>query len=121
MRCYTEAVRAGREDKFFFFHLGYPEISAQYNPIGSYMRITEVASRIAGQMPAEGQSAAFKEFVWGYVNQVAKGLVGIGQTPNYPLIKKYSQQLEPLYNEYIDRLLGERIPNYQPSCGATLN
>lgn len=113
LRCYSEAVRAGREDKFYFFHLGYPEISAQYNPIGSYMRITEVASRIAGQMPAEGQSAAFKEFVWGYVNQVAKGLVGIGQTPNYPLIKKYSQQLEPLYNEYMDRLLGERLPNYQ--------
>lgn len=113
LRCYTEAVRAGREDKFFMFHLGYPDVSAQYNPIGSYMRITEVASRIAGQMPGEGQSAAFKEFVWGYVNQVAKGLVGIGQTPSYPLIKQYSQQLEPLYNAYIDRLLSERIPNYQ--------
>lgn len=113
LRCYTEAVRAGREDDFYLFHLGYPEISAQYNPVGSFMRITEVATRIAAQMPGEGQSAAFKEFVWGYVNQVAKGLVGIGKTPSYPLIKTYSQNLEPLYIEFMDKLLGDKIDQYQ--------
>lgn len=113
LRCYIEAVRAGREDDFYLFHLGYPEISAQYNPVGSFMRITEVATRIAAQMPGEGQSAAFKEFVWGYVNQVAKGLVGIGKTPSYPLIKTYSQNLEPLYIDFMDQLLGDKISNYQ--------
>lgn len=40
LRCYSEAVRAGRADDFYFFHLGYPEISAQYNPVGSFSRIT---------------------------------------------------------------------------------
>ena len=113
LNMYAAAIRAGRADKFFFFHLGYPEISAQYNPIGSYGRITEVATRIASQMPGEGQSAAFREFVWGYVNQVAKGLTGIGEVPNYPLIKQYSQQLEPLYIRLIDKLLGEKMPGYQ--------
>lgn len=113
LRCYSEAVRAGREDEFYFFHLGYPEISAQYNPVGSFLRITEVATRIASQMPSEGQSAAFKEFVWGYVNQVAKGLVGIGKTPTYPLIKQYSQNLDPLYIEFMDKLMGDKIGNYQ--------
>lgn len=49
LNMYAAAIRAGRADKFFFFHLGYPEISAQYNPIGSYGRITEVATRIASQ------------------------------------------------------------------------
>ncbi|MFC2751909.1 MAG: type IV conjugative transfer system coupling protein TraD [Cardiobacterium sp.] len=109
---YTAALLAGRADKFHFFHLGYPELSAQYNPVGSFGRITEVATRIASQMPGEGQSAAFKEFVWGYVNQIAKGLVGIGKTPSYPLIKQYSQRLEPLYIELIDKLLGEKMSNY---------
>lgn len=113
LNMYATAIRAGRADKFFFFHLGYPEISAQYNPIGSYGRITEVATRIASQMPGEGQSAAFREFVWGYVNQVAKGLTGIGEVPNYPLIKQYSQHLEPLYIRLIDKLLGEKMPGYQ--------
>lgn len=109
---YTAALLAGRADKFHFFHLGYPELSAQYNPVGSFGRITEVATRIASQMPGEGQSAAFKEFVWGYVNQIAKGLVGIGKTPSYPLIKQYSQRLEPLYIELIDKLLGDKMSNY---------
>lgn len=112
LRCYTEAKRAGREDSFYLFHLGYPDISAQYNPVGSFMRITEVATRIASQMPGEGQSAAFKEFVWGYVNQVSKGLVGIGKTPSFPLIKMYSQNLEPLYIEFMDKLLSDRLSSY---------
>ena len=46
-RVRSEAERAGRGDSFYLFHLGYPEISARYNAIGSFGRITEVASRIA--------------------------------------------------------------------------
>ena len=53
------------------FHLGHPELSARYNPVGSFSRITEVATRIAGQLPSQGQSAAFKEFVWRFVNVMA--------------------------------------------------
>jgi conjugative coupling factor TraD (SXT/TOL subfamily) len=53
-RIYAESQRAGRADEFFMFHLGHPEISARYNPVGSFSRITEVATRIAGQLPSEG-------------------------------------------------------------------
>ncbi|MFO1333459.1 MAG: type IV secretion system DNA-binding domain-containing protein, partial [Piscinibacter sp.] len=59
-RVFAEAERAGRGGEFFMFHLGHPDISARYNPVGSFSRITEVATRIAGQLPSEGQSAAFK-------------------------------------------------------------
>ena len=51
-RIYAEAQRAGRADAFYLFHLGFPEISARYNAIGSFSRITEVATRIANQLPA---------------------------------------------------------------------
>jgi hypothetical protein len=74
-RVFAEAERAGRGGEFFMFHLGHPEISARYNPVGSFSRITEVATRIAGQLPSEGQSAAFKEFVWRFVNMMARALV----------------------------------------------
>ncbi|MEM8662447.1 MAG: conjugative coupling factor TraD, PFGI-1 class, partial [Pseudomonadota bacterium] len=50
-RLYTEAKRAGRARDFKVFHLGFPEQSVSYNPVGSYSRITEVAGRIAGQLP----------------------------------------------------------------------
>lgn len=112
LRCYSEAKRAGREDDFYLFHLGYPEISAQYNPVGSFMRITEVATRIANQMPGEGQSAAFREFVWGYVNQISKGIVGIGETPSFTEIKKYSNDLEPLYIKFMTKLLKGKVDNF---------
>src|SRR5690606_336687 len=63
-RMYVEARRAGREREFYVFHLGWPDISCRYNAIGRFSRVTEVASRIAGQLSAEGNSAAFREFAW---------------------------------------------------------
>ncbi len=42
-RVYAEAKRAGRVGEFFMFHLGHPELSARYNPVGNFSRITEVA------------------------------------------------------------------------------
>ena len=41
-RIYAEAKRAGRLDDFYLFHLGFPHISARYNAIGNFSRITEV-------------------------------------------------------------------------------
>ncbi|EAV7067882.1 hypothetical protein FBQ62_15280 [Salmonella enterica] len=49
-RVWAEAHRAGRESVFWLFHLGWPEISARYNAVGRFGRISEVASRIAGQL-----------------------------------------------------------------------
>lgn len=98
---YAEAVRCGREDNFFFFHLGYPEISARYNPVGNFQRVTEISSRIAGQLPGEGQSAAFREFVWRYVNVIAKTLTALGRRADYQQIKFYGEDIEPLFIDYM--------------------
>ena len=72
---YVEARRAGREGEFYVFHLGWPEISARYNAVGRFGRISEVATRIAGQLSGEGNSAAFREFAWRFVNIIARALV----------------------------------------------
>jgi conjugative coupling factor TraD (TOL family) len=101
-RIYAEAERAGRSDEFFMFHLGHPEISARYNPVGSFSRITEVATRIAGQLPSEGQSAAFKEFVWRFVNVMARALVALGRKPDYQEINRYASDVEPLLVDYFE-------------------
>lgn len=104
-RTYAEAKRAGRADAFFFFHLGYPECSARYNPVGNFSRITEVATRIAGQLPSEGQSAAFREFVWRFVNVMARALVALGRTPDYAGINRYASNVEPLLIDYFEHWL----------------
>lgn len=110
MRMYIEASRAGRLDDFYFFHLGYPEISARYNPVGSFINITEVAGCIADQLPGEGQSAAFREFVWRYVNVIAKALTSLGRKVDYEHIKDYGQDIEPLVRDYLTLLADNADP-----------
>ena len=44
-RIYAEAERAGRSGEFFVFHLGHPEISARYNPVGSRSARSQSGSR----------------------------------------------------------------------------
>jgi conjugative coupling factor TraD (TOL family) len=104
-RVYAEAQRAGRADAFFMFHLGHPDISARSNPVGSFSRITAVATRIAGQLPSEGQSAAFKEFVWRFVNVMARALVALGRTPDYEAINRHASDIEPLLVDYFEQWL----------------
>ena len=108
-RCYISAQRAGRGHQFYCFHLGYPEVSARYNPIGNFGRITEPASRVASQLPGEGHSAAFREFTWRYVNVMSKALVTIGKTISYKTLLHYGADIDPLLSEYIEFLFKQDI------------
>ena len=99
-RIYAEAKRAGRGKDFYMFHLGFPKVSARYNAIGNFSRITEVATRIANQLPSEGNSAAFKEFAWRFVNIIARALVALGRRPDYQQVRRYINDIEPLFMEY---------------------
>lgn len=101
-RMYAEAKRSGREKQFYFFHLGYPDISARYSPIGTYAQITEVATRIANQLPGEGQSAAFKEFVWRFINVIAKTMEALGIKPNYMELYKHATNIDQLALKYFE-------------------
>lgn len=101
-RMYMAAKRMGREDDFYVFHLGFPDISARYNAVGNFARITEVASRISGQLSSEGNSSAFKEFAWRFINIVARALVSLGQRPDYNNILRYVTDIEPLFCEYLE-------------------
>ena len=108
-RMYMAAKREGREDDMYVFHLGFPEISARYNAIGNFARITEVAGRISGQLSAEGSGAAFKEFAWRFINIVARALVSLGQRPDYNNILRYVTDIEPLFVEYMEWWLPRNV------------
>ena len=109
-RVYTEAYRAGRQDQLYVFHLGYPEVSCRYNAIGRFSRITEVATRIANQLPSGGSSSAFKEFAWRFVNIIARALHELRQVPDYRKIRQYINDIEPLFIEYTRSLLSRTEP-----------
>ena len=101
-RIYIEAKLAGREQDVLVFHLGFPDQSCRYNPIGSFTRVTEVANRISNQLPSSGDSAAFKEFGWQFINSIAMALVAMGEKPDYQKVKFYITKMDLLLERYLE-------------------
>ncbi|CAD5366893.1 Type IV conjugative transfer system coupling protein TraD [Rubrivivax sp. A210] len=110
---YSAAVRHGRASEFQLFHLGFPEVSSRYNPIGNFEQITEVATRATGPLPAEGQSAAFKAFAWRYVNVIARAMAAVGDRPDFRKIYKYGVSIDSLAKRYFVDWLDRNVPGWQ--------
>ncbi|MCT7443390.1 conjugative coupling factor TraD, PFGI-1 class, partial [Escherichia coli] len=110
-RMYAECQRAGRGDEFHVFHLGWPDISARYNAVGRFGRVSEVASRVAGQLSDAGNSAAFKEFAWRFVNIITRALVALGQRPDFALIQRYVNNPGDLFEHYCESWLSQHHPD----------
>ncbi len=117
-RIIFEAKRAGREDDVIVFHLGFPEVSARYNPVGNFARVTEVANRVANQLPGNGESAAFKEFGWRFVNIIAQALVILGLKSDYRQVQRYILNMEPLLLDYCTLWLSQVNPNWETEVKA---
>ncbi|MFO2375817.1 conjugative coupling factor TraD, PFGI-1 class, partial [Pseudomonas aeruginosa] len=99
----VECERAGRLDEFYVFHLGHPDLSARYNAVGRFGRISEVATRVAGQLSGEGNSAAFREFAWRFVNIIARALHALGIRPDYQQILRHVVNIDALFVEYAQK------------------
>ncbi len=108
-----EARKVGRGNDVLVFHLGHPAHSARYNPIGNFARITEVANRVANQLPSSGESAAFKEFAWRFVNIIANALAALGRRPNYRDLDKTILNCEPLLLDYCEQWLSNIEPHWK--------
>ena len=109
LRAVADVCRdCGRDDDFMLFHLGYPEVSSRYNGVGDFRRVTEVASRVAGQVSGEGQSAVFREFVWRFVNIVARALTALGERPDYGTIHGHVVNIDELVVRYADAFFAGR-------------
>lgn len=107
---YAACRDAGRMDRFHIFHLAHPECSHRYNPVGSYSRITQVATRIANALPGEGNASAFKEFGWRFTNIVAQALDRLGEKPSYRTIQRHVINIDDLLIRYGRWWLGENGP-----------
>ena len=116
LRMYAECARAGRQDQFYMFHLGYPDISARYNGIGNFARITEVATRATNALPSSGNSAAFKEFSWRFTNIVAQAQVALGRVPTYESLLKDVTGIDSLFMDYSHMVFAQ-----QASRGVLVN
>lgn len=93
-RLYIEAKRNNRP--FYIFHLGFPDISCRYNAVGSF---ADLRSGNTGHQPVSqrGNSAAFAEFSWRFVNIVTQARVAMGSAPATPLSRAISPTWSPLF------------------------
>ncbi|WP_110648773.1 type IV conjugative transfer system coupling protein TraD [Salinicola peritrichatus] len=110
MRMYTEAQKAGRGDEFYIFHLGWPDISCRYNAVGRFSRLSEVSTRVTGQLSGEGNSAAFRQFAWRFVNIVARARHALGERPTYNQILSDVVNIDALLMQYVQVTLEPQMP-----------
>ncbi len=104
LRMYMEAKRAGKADKFYFFHLAFPELSCRYNGIAEFNRITEVATRVTSGLDSSGNSKVFKDFAWLFLNTCQKAVFKMGKIATYQNVQSYLGDGELLANDYVESL-----------------
>ncbi len=101
---YCAAKACGRLDDVMMVHVGFPALSAKYNPLASFSNVSEVASRITSAISSGGSGQAFKDFAWQYVNVVAHCLYELGDVINYKTIAFYTKSPEILLIRYVDSM-----------------
>ncbi|MBA2651652.1 MAG: type IV conjugative transfer system coupling protein TraD [Tatlockia sp.] len=109
---YCACKAANRLDDFRIVHLGFPELSACYNPLKRFDQISEVATRITDAIDAEGEGKQFAAFAWKYVNIVAICLEEMKQHISYKTIGFYITRLDQLLMAYADTVMPSRLPDY---------
>ena len=102
MNLYAAARKAGRENEMYCFHLGFPDESIAYNLLGNWQRVTEPATMLASLLPAEGQSLAFKQFSWQFVNMIQRTLVALGRQSDVEEIAAHTRYIDQLAVDYLD-------------------
>ena len=109
---YSACKASNRLEDFRIVHLGFPELSACYNPLKRFDQVSEVATRITDAIAAEGEGKQFAAFAWKYVNIVAICLEEMQQLISYKTIGFYITRLDQLLMAYADTIMPSRLPNY---------
>jgi conjugative coupling factor TraD (TOL family) len=117
---YSACKASGRLDDFRIVHLGFPELSACYNPLKHFDQVSEVATRITDAIAAEGEGKQFAAFAWKYVNIVAICLQEMQQPITYKTIAFYISRLDQLLMAYADTIMPARDHNYIKEVAAII-
>ncbi len=117
---YSACEASGRLNDFRIVHLGFPDMSAHYNPLKNYDQVSEVATRITDAIAAEGEGKQFAAFAWKYVNIVAICLEEMKQPITYKSIAFYISRLDQLLMAYADTIMPDHYSDYHEQIDAIL-
>ncbi|WP_302775611.1 hypothetical protein [Sutterella wadsworthensis] len=91
------ACRAAGRPEPLEFHPAFPKRGVRLNPLGSYTRSTEIASRICAVLPRGG--GAFTAFAWRAVFVMTEGMLFVGQPPT---LRRFRAALERGIEELLE-------------------
>jgi hypothetical protein len=87
-------------ERFVHFHSAFPRDSARIDPLHSFNRATEVASRVAALIPSETGNDPFKAFGQIAMSNVVQGLLAVGERPSLVTLRRY---LEGVAESLVER------------------
>ncbi len=82
-------ARTGQPGRFVSFHPAFPDRSHRIDPLYSFNRATEIASRIAAIMPSVSGNDPFKSFSQMALSHVIGGILAAGERPNLVNLRRY--------------------------------
>ncbi|MBK1717294.1 conjugative transfer system coupling protein TraD [Thiocystis violacea] len=107
-------VRTGQPERFVSFHPAFPDRSHRIDPLYSFNRATEIASRIAAIMPSVSGNDPFKSFSQMALSHVIGGVLAAGERPNLVNLRRYLEGgVETLVVRVLTRYFDERIPGWE--------
>ncbi|CAK7027442.1 MAG: hypothetical protein DELT_02633 [Desulfovibrio sp.] len=87
---YQCCMAAGCTNRFEYFSLAHPQVSATMNPFANYNSPGEIAGRITTIMPDTGNSKPFIDFCYDVLSGVAQVLILMGQNITIKNLYKYA-------------------------------
>lgn len=107
--------------RFVSFHPAFPARSHRLDPLHSFNRATELASRIAAILPSETGNDPFKNFSQMALSHVIGGVLAAGERPNLLMLRRYLEGgVEALVERVLRAYLKTHAPNWDPDHSRAL-
>ena len=118
-RVYSECVKIGRKNDFKFFSLIHPHKSHTFNPIASYLKPTDIASRITGMLPSDPKSKPFTDFCWSVLVDVITCMELADIPVTLKSIQKYTlTNMEILFQKMSEKFGVDLLAQFMAEVGA---
>lgn len=89
-RTYEELKKNGEEDRFVFVSLAHPDISAKYNPLENFDKVSDIPDRIVPLLgTGEGSSKSFIDYCHGVLNVVCQAMDYAGLRITFKELLRY--------------------------------
>lgn len=109
--------RNGRPQDFLYLHPAFPERSIRLDPLATWSRPTELATRIASLIPSESGSDPFTAHSQMILSNLCEGLLMINRKPTIKLLYSYvASGPESLVMAACEAYFGKHIPDWRDTA-----